>query len=175
VHLTGHEVDLAGPAVAVVAIIASVITNQLTNRNARAATEASNTNALRIAREERITRLGSQIFETRRALYGRYLAALSNTVDVRWGGTPWPHSRTPTAEESEAMRRVARGRYGDALLIYEEIAITAPAEVTKAADEALMAAGGVDASDPDSHLKYSAEVEVLRDLMRKDLSQYQSN
>jgi hypothetical protein len=73
------------------------------------------------------------------------------------------------------MKRAARTRYGDALLVYEEIAITAPAEVTKAADEALVAAGGVDASDPDSHLKYSAEVEVLRDLMRKDLSQYQSN
>jgi hypothetical protein len=71
VHLTGHEVDLAGPAVAVVAIVASVITNQLTNRNARKATEASNANALRIAREERITRLGSQIFETRRTWYGR--------------------------------------------------------------------------------------------------------
>ena len=73
------------------------------------------------------------------------------------------------------MKRVARARYGDALLIYEEIAITAPAEVTKAADEALMTAGRVEASDPDSHLKYSAEIEVLRDLMRKDLSQYQSN
>jgi hypothetical protein len=71
VHLTGHEVDLAGPAVAVVAIVASVITNQLTNRNARKATEASNANALRIAREERITRLGSQIFKTRRTWYGR--------------------------------------------------------------------------------------------------------
>jgi hypothetical protein len=173
VHLTGHEVDLAGPAVAVVAIVASVITNQLTNRNARKATEASNANALRIAREERITRLGSQIFETRRTLYGRYLAALSNTVDVRWGATPWPHDRTPSAEEHASMRRTARARYSEALQIYEELAISAPGEVAKAADETPVAAGRVEVSDPDSHLEYSSQVEHLRDLMRMDLSRYQ--
>jgi hypothetical protein len=173
VYLTGHEIDLAGPAVAVVAIVASVITNQLTNRNARRATEASNVNALRIAREERITRLGSQIFETRRTLYGRFLAALSNTVDVRWGATPWPHDRMGSAEQREVLKSTARARYGEALLIYEELAITAPAEVAKAADETLVAAGRVEVSDPDSHLEYSSQVENLRDLMRRDLGKYQ--
>jgi hypothetical protein len=173
VHITGNELAMVSAGVAAVAVVASVANNRSTNKNSLKATKESNENALRIAREERVTRLGSQIFETRRTLYGRYLAALSNTVDVRWGGTPWPHDRTPSAEQREALKTTARARYGEALLIYEELAITAPAEVAKAADETLVAAGRVEVSDPDSHLKYSSQVENLRDLMRKDLGKYQ--
>jgi hypothetical protein len=164
---------LTASAVAIVAVVAGYFQNRTTNRRSGEATRESNENALRIAREERVTRLGSQIFETRRTLYGRYLAALSNTVDVRWGATPWPHDRTPSAEQREALKSTARARYGEALLIYEELAITAPAEVAKAADETLVVAGRVEVSDPDSHLEYSSQVENLRDLMRTDLGKYQ--
>jgi ABC-type protease/lipase transport system fused ATPase/permease subunit len=157
VSITGNELAMVSAGVAAVAVVASVVNNRSTNKSSLRATEASNASALRIAQEERASKRQDELEALKRAVYARYLAALTTAVHVR---------QTPSSLSDE----MAREAYSRAFKICQEMAITAGTSVVSPSYGALFAVTQWKVSDRDSQIAFESKMQDLRLAMRADLN-----